>query len=121
MKNSLQKILKRIQVKNIVTMGLVALMLIGGGVTFMGQKKTLYRGLEKLDLKKAQASIVFADEYKPDQTIPVKVARKTQKSDLSCESKGKFTYTGPDLPGLLYGMCINCETMKFTKNGNRCK
>jgi len=38
----------------------------------------------------------------------------------SCESQGKFTYTGPDRPGLLYGMCIDCETQKFIWSNGSC-
>jgi len=29
-------------------------------------------------------------------------------------------YTGPDRPGLLYGMCIECDTETFTSNGYLC-
>lgn len=38
----------------------------------------------------------------------------------SCESQGRFTYTGPDRPGLLYGMCIDCGTNIFIMNGGKC-
>lgn len=38
----------------------------------------------------------------------------------SCESQGLFTYTGPDRPGLLYGMCIDCGTNIFILNGGKC-
>lgn len=38
----------------------------------------------------------------------------------SCESKDSFTYTGPDRPGLLYGMCIDCETNNFIIYGGKC-
>lgn len=38
----------------------------------------------------------------------------------TCESRGEFTYTGSDRPGLLYGMCITCDTKTFAGNGFRC-
>lgn len=38
----------------------------------------------------------------------------------SCESQGKYMYTGEDIPGLLYGMCIDCLTTDFVANGNKC-
>lgn len=39
----------------------------------------------------------------------------------TCESQGRFTYTGEDQPGLLYGMCIDCLTTQFAANGGKCK
>lgn len=39
----------------------------------------------------------------------------------SCASQDKFTYTGPDRPGLLYGMCIECEMNSFIIHGGRCQ
>lgn len=38
----------------------------------------------------------------------------------SCESSGLFTYTGPDRPGLLYGMCLDCPANAFILNGGKC-
>lgn len=38
----------------------------------------------------------------------------------TCESQGFFTYTGPDRPGLLYGMCIQCPTQEFVLSGGNC-
>lgn len=43
------------------------------------------------------------------------------QAPLSCESQGRFTYTGEDQPGLLYGMCIDCLTTQFAANEGRCK
>lgn len=42
-------------------------------------------------------------------------------SPASCESQGRFTYTGEDRPGLLYGMCIDCLTTQFAANDGACK
>ena len=39
---------------------------------------------------------------------------------LSCESQKRYTYTGEDRPGILYGMCLDCGTASFIKNGGRC-
>lgn len=38
----------------------------------------------------------------------------------TCESNGRYTYTGPDQPGITYGSCIDCETTKYILNKNKC-
>lgn len=45
---------------------------------------------------------------------------KVLDAQPSCESQGRFTYTGEDRPGLLYGMCIDCLTTQFASNGEKC-
>ena len=56
------------------------------------------------------------------QTQPVQIAPVTRtQAPATCESKGKFTYTGPDRKGILYGMCIDCLTTDFVTRGGKCK
>lgn len=38
-----------------------------------------------------------------------------------CESIGKHTYTGRDIPGLLYGNCIDCPNDMFNPLSGRCE
>ncbi len=47
--------------------------------------------------------------------------RENPPSAETCESQSRFTYTGEDRPGLLYGMCIDCLTTQFAANGGKCK
>lgn len=65
-------------------------------------------------------SALFAEETIQEAKIikSAPVAQPTTK--ISCESRGKFTYTGPDMPGVLYGMCIDCLTTDFLANGRSC-
>ncbi len=111
------------KIKNFLLVGVLALMVVGGGITYASQKKTFYKGVKRVDVSTMRASVLFSDETeKEPQEIQAKIRRKesTQYSP-SCESKGKFTYTGPDRKGLLYGTCIPCETQKFLESGRTCK
>ena len=42
------------------------------------------------------------------------------KKAETCEEKGKFTYTGPDRPKLIYGMCISCTTKEYILGNGSC-
>lgn len=41
-------------------------------------------------------------------------------SALYCESQGRYTYTGNEHQGIQYGMCLDCQTAEFIKNGYKC-
>lgn len=67
--------------------------------------------------------IVPAETVQPVVQTPAtpaapKVTRALQPQ--TCESKGKYTYTGPDRPGILYGTCITCLTTDFVSHGGKC-
>jgi len=38
-----------------------------------------------------------------------------------CESIGRYTYNGKDIPGLLYGNCIDCQNEQFNSLSGRCE
>jgi len=46
---------------------------------------------------------------------------KRQTTEPSCNEQEKFVYSGPDMPGLLYGMCIECDTVTFVNNNYSCQ
>lgn len=67
-------------------------------------------------------AISFAPKPAPKIKIIEFQSPKTSPAPApSCESQGRFTYTGEDQPGLLYGMCIDCLTTEFVRNGSKCK
>ncbi|MBP9717763.1 hypothetical protein KBD59_00495 [Candidatus Gracilibacteria bacterium] len=60
----------------------------------------------------------------PTKTNKIKIPEQTATSTASrasCESKGLFTYTGEDVPGMLYGTCIPCEMNNFITQSRTCK
>lgn len=65
---------------------------------------------------------ISSKQLEPDLAKKIKIPDTEKISQsLSCESKGLFTYTGDDLPGLLYGKCIPCEMKKFNNQNRSCK
>ncbi len=64
---------------------------------------------------------VFQDQSTSVVSFAPKIKIIELQAPLSCESQGRFTYTGEDQPGLLYGMCIDCLTTEFAANGGKCK
>lgn len=74
-------------------------------------KNSQFAGCKMLSLPAQQAK----------QAQPVKIQVTRTQAPATCESKGKFTYTGPDRKGILYGMCIDCLTTDFVTHGGKCK
>lgn len=65
----------------------------------------------KIKRKQTQKTNIVAQAPAPQKPAPAP----------TCEEKGSFTYTGPDRPGLLYGMCIACETKQFIWTNGKCE
>lgn len=67
---------------------------------------------------------IGAEDFVPIQEIVTQEAPLepafNEVDDSTCESEGIWTYTGPDRPGLLSGMCIECSTQDYILSNGTC-
>ena len=57
-----------------------------------------------------------------DELVRPVAQNQNQNQVLTCEARGKYTYTGPAKPGVrIPGMCIDCSTDAYIANGGTCE